>query len=378
MLHIANQRHRFNMPRDIHYLNCGYMSPLADKVSAAIVEGAALKQQPWTYRAADFFSHAETFRERAAALISTDADNVAVVPSASYGLAVAARNLPLEPGQQIVVLGDQFPSNLYVWRERAAECGAEIVTVQRERGKAWTEFVLEAIGTNTAIVALPNNHWADGAMVDLVAVGKACRAAGAALVLDLTQSLGALPFDIADVQPDFMVAACYKWLMGPYGTGMLYVAPKYHDGQPVEYSWINRAGAEDFSKLADYRDDFQPGARRFDMGEKSNPPLLMGAAAGIDMLLDWGIEAISSTLASKTTAIAETAQAIGLTAEPIGVRAPHFLALRFPAAVPEGLTDRLAAENVFVSLRGTSLRVTPHVFNDEEDAKQLLSVLQRG
>lgn len=372
---IPSQRHRFAMPADVHYLNCAYMSPIANDVRDAIAKGARFKEQPWTYKPSDFFSYPEAFRERAATIIGTDKDCIAIIPSVSYGLAAAARNLPLARGQSIVVLADQFPSNLYIWRERARETGAAIVTVRREAGAAWTEAVLAAIGPHTAIVAMPNCHWADGGMVDLVAVGKACRAVGAALVLDLTQSLGAMPFDVAEVQPDFAITACYKWLMGPYSLAMMYVAPRYHEGTPIEHSWINRAGAEDFSRLVDYRDDFQAGARRYDMGEKSNTPSLMGAIAGIDMLLDWGVVEISETLAVKTTAIAEAAQGIGLTAAPIGVRAPHFLSLGFPGGVPDGLTDRLAAQNVFVSLRSTSLRVTPHLYNDGADADALIEVL---
>jgi selenocysteine lyase/cysteine desulfurase len=375
---IPDQRYRFNMPNEVHYLNCAYMAPLSHDVSAAFAAGAAFKQQPWTYRPADFFTPAEAFRERAAQICGSNADSVAIVPSVSYGLAIAARNLPLRAGQQIIVLADQFPSNLYVWRDRAAETGAEIITVQREVGAAWTDAVLGAINNDTAIVAVPNCHWADGGLVDLVAVGKACRAVGAALVLDLTQSLGAMPFDVKSVQPDFMVCACYKWLMGPYSIGMLYVAPKYHDGQPIEFGWINRAGSEDFSRLVDYRDDFQPGARRFDMGERSNTPALMGASAAIDMLLAWDVDSIAATLARKTQIIADAAQSIGLLAFALDIRAPHFLSLGFPGDVPEGLMDKLASENVFVSLRSRSLRVTPHVYNDDADGEKLIAVLRRG
>ncbi len=377
MTPIPSQRHRFAMPDDVHYLNCAYMSPIANDVRDAIIKGAQFKEQPWTYKPTDFFSYPEAFRGRAATIMGADADCVAIIPSASYGLATAARNLPLARGQTIIVLADQFPSNLYIWRERARETGAKIVVAQRDADAAWTDAVLAAIDQNTAIVAVPNCHWADGGMVDLVAVGKACRAVGAALVLDLTQSLGAMPFDVAQVQPDFAITACYKWLMGPYSLGVMYVAPHYHDGAPIEHSWINRAGAEDFSRLVDYRDDFQPGARRYDMGEKSNTPLLMGATAAIDMLLEWGVPAIADTLAIKTTAIADAARAIGLTAAPIGVRAAHFLSLGFPDGVPDGLTDRLATENIFVSLRGTSLRVTPHLYNDDADAARLIEVLQQ-
>jgi selenocysteine lyase/cysteine desulfurase len=373
---IPNQRHRFAMPRGVHYLNCAYMAPLANDVLAAMHAGAALKASPWTYRPADFFRYPEALRARFAAMIGGHADDVAIVPSASYGLAVAAANLPLAAGQRVVVLADQFPSNYYVWREKAKAAGARVVTARRDAGAAWTSAVLDAIDADTAIVAVPNCHWADGHLVDLVAVGAACRRIGAALVLDLTQSLGALPFDVGAVAPDFLVAATYKWLMGPYGCAMLYAAPKYHGGTPIEQAWINRAGAEDFARLVDYTDDFQPGARRFDMGEKANPTLLMGASAAIDMLCDWGIADIAATLGEKTGRIAAAARDLGLATPDAAVRAPHFLGLGFPGGLPAGLVERLAEANVFVSVRGDSLRVTPHLYNDEADTEQLLAVLR--
>lgn len=373
---IASQRHRFAIPEDLHYLNCAYMAPLSHGVSGAMVEGARLKEQPWNFRPADFFAVVEAFRERAGRLVKVDADRIAVVPSVSYGLAVAAANIPLERGQSIVTLGDQFPSNVYVWQEKAARCGGQVIAVQRPSQSCWSEAVLDAIGPHTAIVAVAHNHWADGRLVDLVAVGEKARAHGAALVLDLTQSLGAMPIDFAAVQPDFAVAACYKWLMGPYGIAMLYVDPKHHDGEPIEHNWINRAGSEDFARLVDYRDDFQPGARRFDMGEKSNPPLLKGAGAALDFLMEFGVEAISAELGHRTEEFATEAQDLGLVSAPIGTRAPHFLSLGFPDGVPDGLTQRLAERRVHVSLRGSSLRVTPHLYNISADTDALVQTLR--
>ena len=373
---IPCQRARFAMPDEVHYLNCAYMSPLSHAVSQALVDGALRKQAPWTYRPADFFDVTERFRSRAARITGVPADTIAIVPSASYGLAVAARNLPLAKGQRIVLLADQFPSNVYPWRNLAQRDGAVIDTVQRDPDAAWTEGVLDAIGPDTGIVAVPHCHWADGRIVDLMAVGRKCREHGAALVLDLTQSLGAMPIDLAAVQPDFAVAACYKWLMAPYGTGLLYVAPRHHGGEPVEHNWINRCGSEDFARLVDYRDDYQPGARRFDMGEKANPPLLDGAGAGIEFLLEFGVDAIAHTLAMQSEVIAREAGELGFSSAPLEQRGPHFLALGFPAGVPEGLTERLAGRQVHVSLRGTSLRVTPHLYNNEADRAALIEVLK--
>ncbi len=375
MSSIACQRDRFSIPSDVHYLNCAYMAPLSHEVVRAMEDASHQKATPWSISPADFFTHSEHFRTRAAQLADVSADNVAIVPSVSYALAVAAKNLPLSNGQEIVTLADQFPSNIYIWRELAKQCGGTIVTVQRDQDAAWTDAVLGAIGPDTAIVAVPNCHWVDGRIVDLEAVGAKCRSVGAALVLDLTQSLGAMPIDFAKVQPDFAVAACYKWLMGPYGIGMLYVDPRHHEGALLEHNWINRGGSEDFNRLVDYRDDFQPGARRFDMGEKSNPPQLLGASAGLDFLLEFGVGRIAETLSELTNAIADESNKAGLTAAPIGVRAPHFLSLGFPQGIPDGLPERLAANQIFVSQRGDSLRVTPHLYNDEADIAALLAAL---
>jgi len=372
---IACQRDRFAIPAEVHYLNCAYMAPLSHEVIAAMDAGARAKASPWRYKPADFFTVSEHFRERAARLAGVPQDSVAIVPSASYGLAVAAANVPLARGQEVVTLAGQFPSNVYVWQDLAARVGGRVRAVERPSQDCWTAAVLDAIGPDTGIVAVPHCHWADGRLVDLVAVGAKARSVGAALVLDLTQSLGAMPLDFAAVDPDFAVAACYKWLMGPYGTGMLYVAPRHHAGTPIEHNWINRAGSEDFARLVDYREDFQPGARRFDMGEKANPPLLMGASAGLDFLLEFGVEAIAEALAAKNDAIAAQAALLGMDAAPVGVRAPHLLSLGFGSGVPEGLTERLAQRNVHVSLRGASLRVTPHLYNDEADAEALIAAL---
>lgn len=372
---IACQRERFLIPRHVHYLNCAYMAPLSRGVVAAMEEGARLKTTPWNFKPSDFFSVCEHFRDRAGQLAGVAADNIAIVPSVSYALAIAAKNLDVAPGQTIVTLADQFPSNVYVWRELARRKGAEVIAVRRPTQSCWSEAVLDAIDGETAVVAVPHCHWADGRVVDLEAVGAKSRDVGAALVLDLTQSLGAMPIDFSKVQPDFAVAACYKWLMGPYGIAMLYVDPKHHGGEPIEFNWSNRGGSEDFARLVDYRDDFQPGARRFDMGEKSNPPLLMGASAALDFLLEFGVSAIAETLGRKTEAIAAEAEAAGLTSAPVGTRAPHFLSLGFPDGVPEDLTETLAERDVHVSLRGASLRVTPHLYNDEQDHAALIAAI---
>ena len=159
------------------------------------------------------------------------------------------------------------------------------------------------IDGGTAVVAVPNCHWTDGSLVDLVRVGERVREVGAALVVDGIQSLGAMPFDVSEVRPDFLVAASYKWLLGPYGVGFMYVDEKHRGGRPIEHNWINRHRSEDFAQLVDYQDAFQPGARRYDVGERSNFVLLPMAAEALRQLLDWGVENVSETIGTLTDLI---------------------------------------------------------------------------
>jgi len=372
---IPCQRHLFDIPDHIAYFNCAYMSPLMHKVVAAGQQAVTLKAQPWQISPPDFFSTPERARELFARLINAQADDIAIVPSCSYGTATAAQNLPVAKGQTMVVLQDQFPSNVYPWRELAADREAEVVTIPRGGNDGWTPRILDAINENTAIVALPHCHWTDGSLIDLDAVGRQCRKVGAALVVDLTQSIGALPFDVTSIQPDFAVAAGYKWMMGPYTLGFLYVAPKHRDGRPLEHNWIARQGSQDFAGLVDYKFEFQPGARRFDMGEGANFIALPMAVAALEQLLDWGVAEIQQTLAAMTTRIAERAAPLGLSASDPSLRAGHFLGLGFPGAVPDGLTDRLGQAGVYVSVRGQSMRVTPHLFNNDADIDRLITAL---
>ncbi len=367
---IPSQKHLFDIPPGVSYLNNAYMSPLMHSVTAAMHSGIASKAQPWTISPEDFFTYAEEARGLAGRIFGGPADNIAIVPSVSYGLQIAANALPIKAGQNIIVLGDQFPSNIYPWQQKAAQCGAVLNILPVPIDEDWTGAVLSAIDENTAIAAVPQTHWASGATLDLFRVRQALDTVGAALVLDLTQSLGAQVFDAGTVRPDFAVAATYKWLMGPYSMGFLYVDPKWHTAPPLEHNWINRKGSEDFTRLTEYQDAFAVGARRFDMGEKSNASQLAGASAALAQILDWGVGNIADTLAMKTGAIAKQLAPLGFAA-PL-TRAPHYLGLQRVGGVPGGLSSALAARQIYVSVRGPALRVTPHLYCDDNDIDRLV------
>ena len=377
---IPNQRSLFDIPDHIAYLNCAYMSPLLKNAAAAGAEAIASKMQPWGTTSEDFFTQSEATRSLFAKVIGADADAISFVPAASYGIAIAANNIPIGEGQEILVLAEQFPSNIYAWERAAEEQGGHINTVaspaETPNGPDWTPAILDSITERTDIVALPHCHWTDGALIDLVTVSKKARKVGAALVLDVSQSLGVMPLDLAQIKPDFMVAPTYKWLLGPYSMGFFYVAPKWRDGRPLEENWLNRKGSEDFAGLVDYEEGYQPGARRYDMGERANFQLMSMTQAALQQIADWGVENIAATLQIKTNTIAERATRLGLTVSAPELRAPHFLGVRFPGGVPNGLLEQLAKQHVYVSLRGTSMRVTPHLYNTDEDVDRLFGSLQ--
>ena len=374
---IPCQRHLFDIPDDVAYLNCAYMSPLMKPALEAGTVGLARKTHPWELTPDEFFTGADEFRATAAPLLDCSADCIAIVPSASYGIATAARNLPAKKGQSILVLDEQFPSNYYPWHCRAEETGASLKVVAWPTDNDWTAAVLDSLTSDVAIAALPNVHWTSGGRLDLVRIGEACRKLGTALVLDLTQSLGALPFSVGDVRPDFAVAASYKWLLGPYSVGLLYVGPKWQGGLPLEENWIQRANARDFSSLILYTEDYDAGARRFDMGERANFALLPAAVRAMKQLQEWRVAEISETAGALTRRLAEAAADLGFSAPPEPLRAPHYLSLRRQAAIPKELPEMLAREKVFVSVRGSSIRVTPHVYNTVDDGDRLLACLRR-
>ncbi len=372
---LPSQRHLFEIPDGLTYLNCAYMSPQLRSVRAAGEEGLARKSQPWRIKSDDFFTETEQLRGLFAQLVGGDVEGVAITPSASYGLGVAAANLRAREGDKVLVLAGEFPSNVYPWRDLARRTGAHVVTLERPEDGDWTRVVLQALDERTAVVALPHCHWTDGARVDLVRVGARAREVGAALAVDATQSLGAMPLDVAEVQPDFLAVASYKWMMGPYSLGFLYVAPKHREGQPLELNWIARQGSEDFATLVNYRNEFQPGARRFDVGERSNFVLVPMAMAALRQLLAWDVAATQETLRELTRRAARGGEALGLEVPGEAARAGHLLGLRKRGGYAPDTAAKLAARNIFVSVRGENLRVSPHLYNAAADVDRLLEAL---
>ncbi|HWB25273.1 MAG TPA: aminotransferase class V-fold PLP-dependent enzyme [Chitinophagaceae bacterium] len=352
------------------------MSPMLNAARDAGIQALNRRCHPWTITVDDWFTPAEELRSLFAGIINCDKQNIAIIPSASYGIAVAAKNISLKTGEKIVVLNQQYPSNIYSWLELAKETSAEIITVYTKPGEAWTEAVLENINTNTGLVAVPNCHWTNGTLLDLKRVSEKVKSVNAKLVIDASQSAGAYPLDIQQIKPDFLITVGYKWLLGPYGLGYLYAGDEYCDnGKPIEHSWLPKKHSENFTGLVDYTDEYKSGARRFDAGEYPSFHNIAMAFVALAQIKQWGVGNIQETLQVLTDEIERNATAAGLKVPARCNRVGHMMGVEFSAEQALRLSKKLSVNNVFVSFRGNNMRIAPHLFNTLDDIEKLFDIV---
>lgn len=366
----------FDLPDNVIYLNTAAVGPRLHTVQAAARDALARSARPWTVTTKAWLDEGEGLRDTAAALLGTTADGLAFIPSASYGIALAARNLPPRPGQRIVLLSGEYPSNRNIWLHEAALADAEVVDAAPDEDGSWTAAVLQHIDEDTGTVCVPHCYWRDGAPVDLVAIGERCRAAGAALIIDASQSLGVWPLDFARIQPDFVVSAGFKWLLGAPGLNWLWASPHWREhGQALEQSWLQRVGREGIGDMPDALTPQRPGARRFDAGGSLHPLNVPMTQAALDQVALWGVDNIRGRLQALLDHLAARLAARGLADWLVSPHAPHLCALRPPADRLSHLAQTLSAAGIQLSRRGAVLRIAPYLHIGEDDINTLVDHL---
>jgi selenocysteine lyase/cysteine desulfurase len=378
---ITCQKELFSLDGQHTYLNCAYMSPILKSVEEAGIAAIKNKRNPAHVSAEDFFTESEALRSSYAKLINvTDPKRIAIIPSVSYGISTVSKNVNLKKGQKVIVAGEQFPSNYYPWKRLCDENEGELISISAPnttgRGKAWNEALLEAIDESVAVVAIAHVHWADGTLFDLMQIRKRTRAVGALLIIDGTQSVGALPFDVAKIKPDALICSGYKWLLGPYSIGLGYFGEVFDNGVPLEENWINRYDSEDFAGLVNYNDNYQPGALRYEVGEHSNFILVPMLKKAIDQINSWGVSNIQQYCNSLFTNANTILTDNGFKIENLSYRSAHLFGIRLNEANKmDKLKIAIQKNNISVSLRGDAIRVAPHLYNDEQDVEKLVTVL---
>ncbi|OIP49618.1 MAG: aminotransferase class V [Flavobacteriaceae bacterium CG2_30_34_30] len=377
---LKTQKDLFCLEDNITYLNGAYMAPQLQSVQQVGIENLQKKAKPYLISEQDFFSEKLVLKKRFAQLIDAeDYQSTAIIPSVSYGIAIVAKNIPFQKGDEILVLEEQFPSNYYTWKALEKEKGVNVIVIKTPtttlgRGKRWNEAILEAITSKTKVVAMPQVHWADGTWFDLKAIRKRTNEVEAYLIIDGTQSIGAMPFSVSQINPDALICGGYKWLMGPYGLGMAYFGKRFDTGIPIENNWMNHEGVDNFSNLVNYNQNFKPKATRYDVGESSNFILTPMLSEAIRQLIEWTPEAVQHYCQKITEKPLKTLQDLDCFIEEPEFRGAHLFGIYLSKEQSiQKIKNRLSEKKIFVSYRGGAIRVSPNVYNTTEDVEKLVS-----
>lgn len=378
---LTSKRSLFSIPPQVTYLNCAYMSPLLKDAEKAGIKALRRKRNPIDIKPIDFFNESDILRAEYAKLVNgKDANRFAIIPSVSYGMANVAKNVSIKKDQNIIVATDQFYSNYYPWKTLCDETGASIKSISApdefiDRGKKWNERILNAIDKNTKVVAIPNVHWVDGTKFDLEGIRKRTNDVGALLIIDGTQSIGALPFDLQKIKPDAVVCGSYKWLLGPYSLGLAYYGEHFDSGKPIEESWMNRVGSENFSDV-NYKENYKPGALRYEVGEHSSFVHVAMLIKSIQQLNKWKPERIQEYCAGITATSVTRLKENGFIIENEAWRGMHMFGIRLPKNTDlEKIKASLLKHKIYVSVRANAIRISQNVYNREEDLNKLTKVL---
>lgn len=187
-----------------------------------------------------------------------------------------------------------------------------------------------------------------------------------------------MPIDVTEYNIDVLVCAAYKWLMAPYAIGAAYYSEKFNNGTPIEESWLNRVNARDFTSLTQYNEAYLPGAARYSMGENSHFALTPAFMAALQQLLQWDTHAIQDYAGNLIAPLIDFLKGKGAVIEEDAYRASHLFGFTLPGKIDsKKLLYELQQRKIFVSVRGESVRVSTHLFNDEADINALIDAVAK-
>jgi len=378
---LPSQRHLFDMPREVCYLNAAAWGPLPLATQEAGRAAVARKGQPWTLDPAFAGQQYERTRAAAAKLINASPGDIALISSVGYGVATAGKVLRVPKGSRVLLIENDHTSPFLEWVVRAPAEGFAVEVVSQPEDTDWTSALLAAIERPGAppvgLASISSVHWSDSGAVDLSKVATALRRQGAAFLVDATHAVGVMNIDVQALDPDFLIFPTYKWVLGPYGRAFLYVAKRRQEGVPLEQTQYGRRGVG--SEQSEYMRDtrYVADARRFDMGERDHFISMEMASIGMELMAQWGHRAIEERLQMLTDRLADGLRNTGVYVPERQLRAPHILSVKFPRGIPDGLIERLAAERVYVAPRLGRIRISPHVYNDEADVDRFLDAFRK-
>ncbi len=372
------QRDKFSIDEGIVYLNGAYMSPIPKRTEHAGIEGLIRKRTPSNLSTEDFFEPVDECRRLFSKIVGiTDPERVVVIPSVAYGMANVCQNLEPKKDGNIIILEEQFPSNYYPWKRYCEENNQQLVIAKRPHNpNEWTDHILQHINDRTTVITMSHVHWGDGTVFDLEKISLKARTAGARLILDGTQSIGAIPYDQDEIQADALIVSAYKWLLGPYGVGLAYYGPCFDDGEPITQSWLNRPQSSDFQHLTNYQSSYRLKARRYEVGEAPDFIKMPMLTASLAQLLEWQPINFQAYCRSIVTPILPSLKEAGFRLLDEENMAFHLFGVRLPDGLSMSeVKDHLKNQKIIVSYRQDAIRISPSVYNTAEELDQLRNAL---
>lgn len=357
------------------YLDTASTGPLPERSRNAVERHNRKRSRPWEFGHEDMFGLFDRSRRLAARLINAEPSEIALTPNTCFGIGVAARALPLNPGDKVVVSAREFPANVYPWM-RLTDRGVEFELIPvTEQGWPDEARLLERMeDPRVRAVAVSLVQFASGYTIDLARISAAARRTGTWLVLDAIQGLGQMPIDLARTPVDILCCGGQKWLLSPWGSGFLYVRKELiAQLDPAITGWMAFEGTDDFSRLTDYNVTLRPDARRFELISLPYQDFA-GMNESVSLLLELGIDRIANHLQALHQPVLRWAGNHGIRiTSPVGAHGSGILCLapRDPASAHRALK----AAAVSCSLREGSLRLAPHCYTAPSDFEKVMEVL---
>lgn len=376
------QKHLFQLEEDIHYLNCAYKAPLLRTAEEAAIKALVKMRNPIHLIPSDYFDEAEEARRLFGEIVNCHASEVAIVPSTSYAFSSVLKNINPGKGYHALTIENEFPSDYFSIRRWCDENEAELKIISpnsdlKQLGEDWNEQILNSITEKTAVVILSSIHWMSGLRFDLEKIGRRCKKTGTKLIVDGTQSVGALPMDVKKYQIDALVCASYKWLFGPYSVALAYIGEAFNEGVPLEESWMNRTNAQDFSNLTNYDPIYKPNAGRYNVGQSSKLILMPMLIASLKQINEWTVSGIQEYCRQLIQPLLSYLKSLDIILEHESYFSNHLFSLPLPAIIDgELFKQRLNENKIMLSVRKDKLRISVNVYNTPEDIERLIETVK--
>jgi selenocysteine lyase/cysteine desulfurase len=364
---------------DATYLNLAGQSPMPKVAVRALQAAVELKKFPQRIPDTAFFDVPNRLRASLAKLIGAQPDDIALTSGASTGMSAVAYGLNWRAGDEILTATHEFPLQYSTWKPMEEREGLKLNIVSPRERFLTADDVIAALTPKTRLVSISLVRFENGVLLDAARVAAACHAQGALLLLDASQACGAVPINVEVLGADFLVSAGYKFLLGPFGTGFFWAKPEHvANMRPGPFYWMAGKGVDNFASMDFANPTPAPSGRRWDVAETAN----YFNHAALDASVEFVLRAGPATVREHNNNLIELLYArlpkdrcVPTSPLEPAHRGPYAC---FAARAPEkteALYDRLRKENIIVSLREGSIRVSPYLFNTERDIDHLISVI---